>query len=389
MSSPGKSARPMLLLAPEVWKRHGGIQRYMQMIIRILANRREPFAVLSLIDGEENRPDDAATFSTTCSGNKMKLCMQAFRLARAGAARKLVIGHVGLLPVGLILRWLRLTDGYVVVLHGIEAWERLPWLQRLAARRASHIVATTFYTAREFCFLNGIELGRIVVVPLAAGMSSRPISRSAPKAELKLLMVSRLSKADQYKGVDTLLEALQLGRNEGLSLTLEIVGTGDDTERLENLARSLQIRDAVRFRGALPDSEVQGVYDESHVFVMPSKKEGFGIVFVEAMASGLPCIGANHGGTPEVIEHFGTGFLIEYGDATQMVIYLRALLESSNLYHALSRAAYHRATETLGFDAMARGWSRLVDRLNLTETAGEDVYPLSPDKEPGAVSRER
>lgn len=378
----------MLLLASEVWKSHGGIQRYMQMIIRILADRQEPFAVLSLIDGEKNRPDDAAAYSTTCAGSKMTFCMEAFRLARSGVARKLVIGHVGLLPVGLILRWLKLTDEYAVVLHGIEAWERLPWLKRMAARRASHIVATTFYTAREFCFLNGLDIERCVVIPLAAGHYPRPMKRSAPQAKLKLLMVGRLSRADHYKGVDTLLEVVRLGRDEGLAFELEIIGAGNDTERLETLARSFGIRDAVRFRGALPDADVQRAYDESHVFVMPSKKEGFGIVFVEAMASGLPCIGANHGGTPEVIGHFETGFLIEYGDAPQMVVYLRALLDSPDLYHALSRAAHHRATETLGFDAMSKGWNRLVDNLNLTGIPEKDAFPLTPDEEPDVVSRE-
>jgi len=378
----------MLLLAPEVWKSHGGIQRYMQMILRILADRHDTCAVLSLVDSEKNRPDDAATYATMCSGSKMRFCIRAFQLARAGAARKMVIGHVGLLPVGMILRWLKLTDDYAVVLHGIEAWERLPWLNRMAARRASRLVATTSYTAREFCFLNGVDLERCIVIPLATDRNPRLVRRSAPETELKLLMVGRLSRADHYKGVDTVLEAVRLGRDEGLTFGLEIVGAGNDTERLENLARSLEIRDAVRFRGALPDQEVQRAYDEAHVFVMPSKKEGFGIVFVEAMASGLPCIGANHGGTPEVIEHLETGFLIEYGDAAQMVIYLRSLLESPDLYHALSRAAYHRATQTLGFDAMAKGWGGLVDGLNLTGTPVQDVFPLSPDEEPGVASRE-
>ena len=107
------------------------------------------------------------------------------------------------------------------------------------------------------------------------------------------------------------------------------------------------------------------------------------------MASGLPCIGANHGGTPEVIEHFETGFLIEYDDAAQMVIYFRALVESPDLYLALSRAAYHRATETLGFNAMTKGWNRLADSLNLTGTSEKEVFPLSPDEEPGVASREQ
>ncbi|HEY6342514.1 MAG TPA: glycosyltransferase [Bryobacteraceae bacterium] len=87
------------------------------------------------------------------------------------------------------------------------------------------------------------------------------------------------------------------------------------------------------------------------------------MVFLEAMTAGLPCIGANHGGTPEVIDHGETGFLIEYGDAEQLVIYLRAIAESPELYYSLSRAARRRATDILSFNSMYESWSGLIDAL--------------------------
>jgi len=155
---------------------------------------------------------------------------------------------------------------------------------------------------------------------------------------------------------------MRRGLDRGLPLTLQIVGSGDDLERLRAVANSLGIQDFLRFRGSLSDAELQHVYSESHVFVMPSKKEGFGIVYLEAMATGLPCIGANHGGVPEVIEHGKSGFLVEYDDAEQIVCYLRALLESPELYDSLSRGAQRRA-EDLGFDAMAHSWAKVFKVL--------------------------
>jgi phosphatidyl-myo-inositol dimannoside synthase len=352
----------MLLLATEVWKSHGGIQRYMRIIARIFADRGEPFAVLSLLDDDDHRPADAA-YCTTCGGGKWRFCLDAFRLAFRGMARGIIVGHVGLLPVAWILRRMNVIGRYAVVLHGIEAWRRHSWITRIAARGASQIVATTFYTAREFCFLNDLDIARCSVIPLAADHYDSMGQPHAPTGELKLLSVSRMTTEDGYKGIDTLLRSVRLGLDSGLALSVDLVGAGNDTDRLESLARSLNVCDAVRFRGAVPDEELRRLYREAHVFVLPSKNEGFGIVFLEAMTAGLPCIGANHGGTPEVIKHGETGFLIEYGDAEQLVTYLRAIVESPDLYYSLSRAARRWATETLGFNAMYKSWSGLIDAL--------------------------
>jgi len=351
----------MLLLATEVW-RHGGVQRYMKMILRIAEAHQQPCDVLSIVDDVDTASPEGVAY-IGCSGNKAKYCFEALRLGTRGKARTVIVGHVALLPVAWILRLARFTEEYTLVLHGIEAWQRLGWIHRMGARRAKTIIATTTYTAREFCYFNGIDHSRCVVIPLACDLQTRQFHRSAPLRELKLMTVSRLSVADRYKGFDCIFAAVRLGLDCGLPLRLQIVGSGDDLERLRDVADSLGIQAVLRFRGPLSDAELEQVYSDSHVFVMPSKKEGFGIVYLEAMAAGLPCIAANHGGAPEVIQHLETGFLVEYGDAEQIVFYLRALLESGELYDSLSRGARRRATGDLGFRLMADSWIKALSAL--------------------------
>ena len=147
-----------------------------------------------------------------------------------------------------------------------------------------------------------------------------------------------------------------------------MVGDGDDRARLETFTNTLGIAGNVRFHGAVDDAQLQSLLSNAHVFVMPSKKEGFGIVFLEAMAAGLPCIGANHGGTPEVVEHGKSGFLIEYGDHQKLAFYLRALAESPELYRGISEGASYRATNTFALTSMAAKWKSLL-RLTRERTA--------------------
>jgi glycosyltransferase involved in cell wall biosynthesis len=94
---------------------------------------------------------------------------------------------------------------------------------------------------------------------------------------------------------------------------LRIVGRGDDLARLQTLRHQLGLADAVEFLGYVPDRRLTEELRTCRLFALPSKKEGFGLVFLEAMAHGRPCLGARAGGVPEVITP-DTGVLVEYGD---------------------------------------------------------------------------
>jgi phosphatidyl-myo-inositol dimannoside synthase len=352
----------VLLLATEIWRKPGGIQHYMKMLVTIVEMTTDCPKIVTVLDRESDLPVGTSGDSVRCcEGSKWRFFLEVCRLVKSRRIHTAIVGHVALLPVAWFCWQLGWIQNYAVVLHGIEAWRRLPWISRIAARSAVMAIATTHYTAREFCFHNDLAQLKHTVIPLAYTVGGRPRPRKIT-GDFRLLTVTRLSSYDVYKGVGTILLAVRRGRELGLNLSLEVIGDGDDRQRLEGVSRSLNISEAVRFRGSVSEILLQEALQEAHVFVLPSKKEGFGIVFAEAMASGLPCIGGNHGGVPEVIEDFESGFLIEYGDVEYMVFLLRALMESDALISEISKGARRRA-EIFGFDAMAQSWRSLLQKL--------------------------
>jgi phosphatidylinositol alpha-1,6-mannosyltransferase len=364
----------VLLLATEIWRSPGGIQRYMKMLVDIMDLPGDRASILTLLDSEADIPPTLSCSSISCcGGSKWTFCLSALRLAKSHKIQTAIVGHVALLPIAWMLKRLGYIQQYVVVLHGIEAWQRLRLLSRLSSRGVAAVIATTHYTAREFCYHNKLGNLKSAIIPLGSTIKA-PQGPPEIAGDLRLLTVTRLAVADLYKGVDTVLHAVSRGRELGLNLSLEIVGDGDDRGRLEGIARSLGVQAAVRFRGSVPDVELQKAYAHAHVFVLPSKKEGFGIAFLEAMSSGIPCIGANHGGVPEVITHSESGFLIEYGDVDELVVLLRALMESPTLLSHMSKAALDRA-KTLTFGAMAESWRSLLRDLQIRSVRADNIVP--------------
>jgi glycosyltransferase involved in cell wall biosynthesis len=232
---------------------------------------------------------------------------------------------------------------YHVILHGIEAWRRVPYLDRLALRSAKHIIATTYYTAQECAKHNNLAQDRFRVIPLCA--DERNITPSATfrlNGEFKLLCVARQDAMERYKGFEHIFEALVILRPTHPNIHLNMVGTGDDQVRLKSVTRDLGVADMVTFWGALSDEDLAAAYRECDVYVMPSKKEGFGIVFLEAMRYGKPCIGGNHGGTPDVIEHGKNGYLVEWGAVEMMAAHIGDLAVNDSLRHSMGAAGRDR-----------------------------------------------
>jgi phosphatidylinositol alpha-1,6-mannosyltransferase len=136
--------------------------------------------------------------------------------------------------------------------------------------------------------------------------------------------VGRLCSADTYKGFDTLIEAMPLVLRDFPHARLRIVGGGDDAPRLQALAAQLAVAAAVVFTGIISDEALRAEYAACDLFALPSRNEGFGLVFLEAMIFGKPCIGARAGGVPEVITE-DTGVLVEYGDVPGIAAAIAAL----------------------------------------------------------------
>ena len=239
------------------------------------------------------------------------------------AARRpdlVVVGHVDLAPLAwLAQRALRIP--YVVWAYGIDVWGLRAGLRAASLRHADRVVAISRYTAREVAALDaGIE-DRTAIVPPAVGDRFRPGGGEELRRRLGLvgarvlLTVGRLSAAERYKGVDTVLHALPKLLARAPDVRYVVAGDGDDLPRLRALAGRLGVSDATVFAGAPPDGDMPGYYNACDLFVMPSRREGFGIVFAEALACGKPVVAAAAGGAPDAILDGGLGRLVEPGDA--------------------------------------------------------------------------
>jgi phosphatidylinositol alpha-1,6-mannosyltransferase len=119
-----------------------------------------------------------------------------------------------------------------------------------------------------------------------------------------------MSREERYKGHDLLLEIWKEVRSRHPGAELLVAGEGDDRPRLEAKAKQLGLEGSVRFLGKVPSEELESIYRGCAFFVMPSRREGFGFVFLEAMRAGKACIGAR-GAAGEIVEDGVTGYVVD------------------------------------------------------------------------------
>jgi len=171
------------------------------------------------------------------------------------------------------------------------------------------------------------------------------------------------------KGVEEVLRALSSVLQKFPDTYYVIVGEGDDRSRLQSLAEELELASHVLFVGHTSDAELTGYYEACDVFVMPSRQEGFGLVFLEAMAFGKPVIGGNHGGTPDVVQDQINGFLVEHGDVKTLGLRIMQLLGDVELRHKMGEAGQRRVTENYTFDKFREVLTRVLNESRLLNHA--------------------
>lgn len=244
------------------------------------------------------------------AGSRLRFAALGFGGGRIDDRTLVIVQHVHLLPVALPLTWRGAR--LMLLLHGVEAWKPLRPLERAACRAAWKIAAVSEHTAARFRAANPEFSGtRIDVCP--PGLPSTPAGAGSGVAGPYALIVGRMASDERYKGHDLLLDAWPAVRDAVPAAQLVVVGGGDDTARLTAKAQQLGLSCAVRFEGIVDDTRLAALYRDAAVFVMPSPNEGFGLVYLEAMSAGIPCIVAS-GAAEEIVEDGSTGMVVQPGD---------------------------------------------------------------------------
>jgi glycosyltransferase involved in cell wall biosynthesis len=192
-----------------------------------------------------------------------------------------------------------------------------------ALREADLILAVSGYTRDRLLKEQNLDPKKITVLPNTFDAHR---FQPAPKPAYLLakhniqptqpiiLTVGRLSAGEQYKGYDQLLKAMPQIRQFLPDVHYVIVGKGSDRPRIEQLIAQLQLQDCVTLAGFVPDEQLCDYYNLCDVFAMPSKGEGFGIVYLEALACGKAVLGGNQDGAIDALCHGKLGALVNPDD---------------------------------------------------------------------------
>ena len=248
---------------------------------------------------------------------------------------------------------------YLVALYGIEVWRHLTGSRSRALRQATVRLATSSYTVTGARAANR-DFGPVEVLPLC--LEERPPAGEADGALLDragrdyLLIVGRMAASERYKGHEQLLHAMtrlpgappdphlppRLPAAGNVRPRLVIAGDGDDRPRLEALAASLGLSGQVLFTGFVSEATLAELYARAAVFVMPSRGEGFGLVYLEAMRAGRPCVAARASAAAEIVADGETGLLVDPLDPEAIAGALGRLLAAPELARAMGEAGRRR-----------------------------------------------
>jgi phosphatidylinositol alpha-1,6-mannosyltransferase len=366
----------ILGLFPEL-ESPGGVQRAGRHVAAVLAefasSRGMECRLLSLNDTPELHRMSVATQEFVFTGSdrgKVRFGLAAARAARR-QAKLIVAGHPHLAPVAQAARLLAPKSKTVVVAHGLEVWEPMSPLRRIALRKSDLVLAPTRDTATQVAMQQEVAEERIRVLPWALdpefeasipAMLGPALPLDFPEGRV-ILTVGRWSSDERYKGMDTLITALPRLLMEWPDLQLAAIGEGDDLEWLEQMAEGRGVRRHVHFLSELSYAEIAACYSACEVFALPSRGEGFGLVYLEAMACGKPVIGGAHGGAPEVIDDGKTGFLVQHGDVGQLATSLETLLADPALAREMGARGRERVQNEFRFTVFAKSLKKILRDL--------------------------
>ncbi|HLI16566.1 MAG TPA: glycosyltransferase family 4 protein [Acidimicrobiales bacterium] len=360
-----------LLVTNDFPPKVGGIQSYLYELWRRLPPER--FAVVTTAHPGARRFDASLGFRVERVESSILLPTRQLRrrieaLAQELDARLVVLDPA--LPLGLLGRDLPIP--YAVVLHGAEITvpARVPLLRPLLARvlaGARLLIAAGDYPAREARALAGRTTPETVVVPPGVDPGRfrplTPAARSEARRAYGLrddeVVVVSVSRLVPRKGMDVLIEATARLASEGLGLRLVIGGSGRDAPRLERLIRRL--RAPARLLGAVDEDGLPRLTGLADVAAMCCRtrwlgleQEGFGIVFLEAAACGVPQLAGRSGGAEDAVVDGVTGLVVDRpADTVAVAAALRRLVVDADLRAALGAAAHERAVGSFNYAVLA------------------------------------
>jgi len=314
-----------LVLVTDAYGGIGGIAKFDRDLIAALAAMPDCAEIVVVqrlgIASAESIPPHARLVGDAVPA-KSRFVMRALAESARGPYGAIVCAHINLLPLAILAAAVRRTK-CALAIYGIDAWTpHTNPMVRAMVNRIDACWSISDTTTKRFAQWAKVKKERFRLLPPAVELSefgpgSKPsalVKALALENRKVLLTVGRLVSEERYKGFDEVLEALPALARERPDITYLICGDGTDRARLEAKAAALGVSERVRFAGYVDETRKADYYRVADAYVMPSRGEGFGIVFLEALACGIPVLGSRADGSREALLDGALGELVDPAD---------------------------------------------------------------------------
>ncbi|MEO8192472.1 MAG: glycosyltransferase family 4 protein [Gemmatimonadales bacterium] len=327
-----------LALVTDAYGGTGGIAQYSRDLIEAVASYGKGTSVVvvpRVIAREIQSPPSNVRHVTSASGSKIRFAATALREAIAHPVDLVICGHVHLLPVAWAAARAR-GARLILVTYGLEVWDDRGTIDRFLVASATSVISISDFTLERMRSWSRIAEDRTFILPNAVDLElytpGPPSEAMRERLQLGegpiILTLGRMAADEQAKGFDEILEVLGELTDEFPGLQYCAAGDGTDRARLEEKAAALGLGDAVKFPGYIDESDKPDLYRLCTVFAMPSRLEGFGYVFLEALACGIPVVASSIDGSREAVMNGGLGIMVDPRNRPQLLDGLRSALRS-------------------------------------------------------------
>ncbi|MFN0082673.1 MAG: glycosyltransferase family 4 protein [Ferruginibacter sp.] len=326
--------------------------------------------ILSMHD-QQNQADRNVYFPkrifTGFGANKGSFVLNAVKNGRG--ADVVVISHVNLLVVGWLIKKLNPSAKIMLLAHGIEIWGKLNLLKKKMLPVCNKIICVSHFTADKIMANHRLPVTEVSVLnncidpflPLPDPAYSDQKLREKYKidsGDTVLMTLTRLSHRDRYKGYNIVLKAMVglVETNKKIKYLLAGAYSIDEKVFIDKLVQKNGIEDNVILAGYIPEEELTTHFTMADIYVMPSTKEGFGIVFIEAMYYGMPVIAGNKDGSTDALLNGKVGVLIEPNNVAELQTAILTILNNREAY----KPNHRLIMEHFGYDTYKRNVEKII-----------------------------
>jgi phosphatidyl-myo-inositol dimannoside synthase len=325
-----------LFLTLKIFSATGGIEKVSRVAGKALyelasEHPGEQVEIFSMYDEQGDIDEKYFPASLFKGFGKRKINFVYTAIRHGMHSKQVVMSHINLLMAGFLIKLFSPKTKLILLAHGIEVWNQFSFFKKYMLSKCDQLLAVSAYTKERMIAMHGLDEKKIIVLnncldpflqpPLTSGKNKELMNRYFLSPDSIVLMtLTRLSFMEQYKGYDSVLYAIKKLIEKYPGIKYLIVGKYDAVEKLrvDKIIASLGLQGNIIFSGFIPDEEMAAHYSIADLYIMPSKKEGFGIVFIEAMYYGKPVIAGNKDGSMDALCNGKFGLLINPDDEEEI-----------------------------------------------------------------------